>query len=144
MRLLATLVLFCSLLSPVAFAEPEQEPKKEGIPTPQNQLVILYTANQCGPVKDISNMLKNKYGEVPFAIGNGLITLAQNGSIVPATLVFTVNPETKTFTVNSLMPDGNTCLLMSGSNFAPAASTASKIKIEHDVRYNFPKLDVSN
>ena len=74
MRLLATLVLFCSLLSPVAFAEPEQQPKKEGIPTPQNQLVILYTANQCGPVKDISNMLKNKYGEVPFAIGNGLIT----------------------------------------------------------------------
>ena len=142
MQILATLVLSLLLLSPIAIAE--EQPKKEGIPTPENQLIILYTANQCGPVKDISHMLKDKYGEVPLAIGNGLITLAQTGAIVPATLVITVNSETKTFTINSLMPDGNTCLLMSGNNFAPAASATSKIKVEHDIKYSFPKSGVLN
>ena len=138
MRILAILVLSLLLLSPVAIAE--EQPKKEGIPTPENQLIILYTANQCGPVKDISQMLKNKYGEVPLAIGNGLVTIAQTGAIVPATLVITVNAETHTFTINSLMPDGNTCLLMSGNNFAPAGGNpASKIKVEHDIKFNFPK-----
>ena len=140
MRVFAILVLFCSLLSTATLAE---EPKKEGVPTPNNQLVILYTASQCGPVNDISHMLKDKYGEIPFAIGNGLVTLAATGAIVKATLVFTVNPETKTFTVNSLMPDGNTCLLMSGNGFAPAKSLSNKTKINlnYATRYNFPKLD---
>ena len=138
MRLFAMLVLFCSLLSTATLAE---EPKKESAPT-----VILYTASQCGPVNDISHMLKDKYGEIPFAIGNGLVTLAQNGAIVNATLVFTVNPETKTFTVNGLMPDGNTCLLMSGKDFSPAASLSKKTKINlnYATRYNFPKSDALN
>ena len=142
MRLFAMLVLSCSLLSTATLAE---EPKKESAPTPA-PTVILYTASQCGPVNDISHMLKDKYGEIPFAIGNGLVTLAQNGAIVNATLVFTVNPETKTFTVNGLMPDGNTCLLMSGKDFSPAASLSKKTKINlnYATRYNFPKLDALN
>tara|TARA_Y200000002_G_scaffold381403_1_gene395357 strand:+ start:1330 stop:1731 length:402 start_codon:yes stop_codon:yes gene_type:complete len=133
MRLLATLVLSCLLLSTVATAESEP-PKKEGIPNQQNMMIVLYTASQCGAVKDISHYLKDKYGEVPFAIGNGFVTLAQTGAVVPATLVFTVNPETKTFTVNSLMQDGNTCMMMSGTNFKPAGST-SKIKAGHKVKF---------
>ena len=143
MRLFAIVVLFCSLFSTTTLAE---EPKKEDVPTPENHLVILYTASQCGPVNDISHMLKDKYGEIPFAVGNGLVTLAQSGAIVKATLVFTVNPETKTFTVNGVMPDGNTCLLMSGNSFAPAASLSKKTKINYRyaTRYNFPKLDVLN
>jgi hypothetical protein len=142
MRLFAMLVLFCSLLSTATVAE---EPKKESAPAPA-PTVILYTASQCGPVNDISHMLKDKYGEIPFAIGNGLVTLAQNGAIVKATLVFTVNPETKTFTVNGVMPDGNTCLLMSGNSFAPAASLSKKTKINlnYATRYNFPKLGALN
>ena len=121
---LFTIILCCFLFPFTAFAEPKNEEIPTPTPRPEDQIIILYTANQCGPVKNISKMLSEKHGEVPFAIGNGLITLAQTGAIIKSTLVLTVNAETKTFTVNSVMPDGNTCLLMSGNSFAPAQYTA--------------------
>jgi len=128
-----------------------QEKEKEVVPGPKaKKVVVLYVAAQCGPVNQIANMLTQKYGEVPFAVGQGLVTLAQSGQITPTSLVLTVNPETKTFTVNALMPDLTTCLLMNGQGFAPAKTKNIKKKTkilfspQVATRYNFPKLDVSN
>ena len=144
-------MLVGALLSLSSTLVMSQEKEKEVVPEPKaKKVLVLYTASQCGPVNEIANMLTQKYGEIPFAVGQGLVTLAQNGQITPTSLVLTVNPETKTFTVNALMPDMTTCLLMSGKGFSPAKTTAIKKKTkiifspQVATRYNFPKLDVSN
>jgi|TARA_B110000977_G_scaffold118474_1_gene152871 hypothetical protein len=122
-KLLNILILGSALLVlfPTLVLSQEKE-KLEYVPT------VLFLAAQCGPVEIVSNKLKDKHGEVPFAVGNGMVILAQNGEPIPAQLVLTVNPDTMTFTVNAVLPDMNTCLVISGNSFAPAMLKKKKIQ----------------
>ena len=117
------------ILFPTLVLSQEKE-KLEYVPT------VLFLAAQCGPVEIVSNKLKDKHGEVPFAIGNGMVILAQNGKPLPTQMVLTVNPETMTFTVSAVLPDMNTCLVISGNSFAPAMLKKKKIQ------YTKPGLQV--
>jgi hypothetical protein len=112
----ALLVLFPTLVLS------QEKEKLEYVPK------VLFLAAQCGPVEIVSNKLKDKHGEVPFAVGNGMVILAQNGEPIAAQLVLTVNPDTMTFTVNAVLPDMNTCLVISGNSFAPAMLKKKKIQ----------------
>tara|TARA_B100000780_G_scaffold261427_1_gene213857 strand:+ start:1058 stop:1558 length:501 start_codon:yes stop_codon:yes gene_type:complete len=112
--------------------------------------VILFIAAQCVPLSQMAEMLEKKYGELPFVVGNGLITLAagkNKGAVANTKLVLTVNPKTNTFTVTGLMPDKMTCLIMSGEKFAPAMLPKQKPKNLNylpkgdPVKYTVPKLD---
>ena len=122
-KLLNILILGSALLVlfPTLVLSQEKE-KLEYVPT------VLFLAAQCGPVEIVCNKLKDKHGEVPFAVGNGMVILAQNGEPIPAQLVLTVNPDTMTFTVNAVLPDMNTCLVISGNSFAPAMLKKKKIQ----------------
>ena len=131
-------MLVGALLSLSSTLVMSQEKEKEVVPEPKaKKVLVLYTASQCGPVNEIANMLTQKYGEIPFAVGQGLVTLAQNGQITPTSLVLTVNPETKTFTVSAVLPDMNTCLVISGNSFAPAM-----LKKKKKIQYIKPGLQV--
>jgi len=103
-------------------SQEKEKEKLEYVPT------VLFLAAQCGPVEIVSNKLKDIHGEVPFAIGNGMVILAQNGEPIPTQMVLTVNPETMTFTVSAVLPDMNTCLVISGNSFAPAMLKKKKIQ----------------
>jgi hypothetical protein len=122
-KLLNILILGSALLVlfPTLVLSQEKE-KLEYVPK------VLFLAAQCGPVEIVSNKLKDKHGEVPFAVGNGMVILAQNGEPIAAQLVLTVNPDTMTFTVNAVLPDMNTCLVISGNSFAPAMLKKKKIQ----------------
>jgi hypothetical protein len=123
----ALLILFPTLV----LSQEKEKEKLEYVPT------VLFLAAQCGPVEIVSNKLKDIHGEVPFAIGNGMVILAQNGEPIPTQMVLTVNPETMTFTVSAVLPDMNTCLVISGNSFAPAM-----LKKKKKIQYIKPGLQV--
>jgi len=68
----------------------------------------------------IIELVQEKYGEVPMAIGQGIL---QNisGKWQGAEVLMTVNPETRSYSVIVRDPVGEVeCILLAGNNFEPA------------------------
>ena len=85
--------------------------------------MLMGTMLQCDnePGKIIS-MVQEKYGEVPFSTAQGVIQ-GISGSWMKAEVVTTINPSSMSYSVIIIEPDSGTeCLLLAGSNFAPAFS----------------------
>jgi hypothetical protein len=85
--------------------------------------MLMGTMLQCDnePGKIIS-MVQEKYGEIPFSTAQGVIQNI-NGSWMKAEVVTTINPSSMSYSVIIIEPDSGTeCLLLAGSNFAPAFS----------------------
>ena len=85
--------------------------------------MIMGTMLQCDtePGK-IIGMVQDKYGEVPFSTAQGIIQ-SINGSWMQAEVVTTINPSAMTYSVIIIEPSSGTeCLLLAGTNFAPAFS----------------------
>ncbi len=145
--IIAGLVLFFVAIAPIiSFADdglkitnPETNEKKdeEAVKPPKKDemQVVLHVLSRCGPMDEVSATLKNQWGEVPFAIGDGIIFLSATGMAYNSKLVLTVNAETNSFSVNAVMPDTTTCLIMSGKNFQPALPQSKKINIEYKPEY---------
>ena len=138
MRLIAMLVIICSLFVPTAFAE-QSKPKNQDNDTKKTEewqpSMALHLLVRCDTMDNVSKALSETWGETPFAIGNGMVVLSVNGQPVPATLVLTVNAETATYTVNAVLPNRNACLLLSGNGFAPAPGQSKKINIDLKPKY---------
>ena len=85
--------------------------------------MLMGTMLQCDnePGKIIS-MVQEKYGEIPFSTAQGVIQ-SINGSWMQAEVVTTINPSSMSYSVIIIEPgSGTECLLLAGSNFAPAFS----------------------
>ena len=66
-----------------------------------------------------------QYQEIPFAGGKGVLKpSAMGGQPVPAELLITVNPDTRTFSILALFRDNHACLVLPGGDFAPYANPA--------------------
>jgi len=68
----------------------------------------------------IVQMVQEKYGELPFATGQGIV---QNisGAYQSGIVIQTVNPEERSFSIIISDPiSGTECLLLPGNSFAPA------------------------
>jgi hypothetical protein len=68
----------------------------------------------------IVQMVQEKYGELPFATGQGIV---QNitGAWQSGIIIQTVNPEERSFSIIISDPiSGVECLLLAGNSFAPA------------------------
>ena len=106
-RVLASLLLGLTLIVAPAFAQ-ESEPKN------------LLTVSACATIETASNSLKEAYGEQPFALGTAYAEVPEFGT-VEGVLILTVNPKTRTYTVNIVFEKDNmVCMVLSGDNFKPA------------------------
>ena len=103
-RVLAPLLVFF-----LATASAKAEPRMMGI--------ALQCDNEPGK---IVQMVQEKYGELPFATGQGIV---QNisGAYQSGIVIQTVNPEERSFSIIISDPiSGTECLLLAGNSFAPA------------------------
>lgn len=96
------LTIFLVLIFWIATPAKSQEAPPSGMP--------------CGPSDKMQTELQNKYGEV--IVGGGFV--GQN------IIVITTNPKSGSFTVMSMMPNGQACLLIGGQGFAIADPAAIK------------------
>ena len=86
----------------------------------QDAPLVLTLAHDCAPVDKVLPFLSKEYGEEPFALGTAYANLT-DGREVQGVLMLTVNPKTKTYTVNMFFEkDDIMCLLTTGTDFQPA------------------------
>ena len=110
-RVLASLLLGLTLIVAPAFAQ-EQD----------NVSQSLLLVHDCGPAERVLPHLKEKWGELPFALGTAVVVL-QDGSPAEGVLMMNVNPKTLSYTVNIMFVNlGIVCMLTSGKDFQPAQS----------------------
>lgn len=86
------------------------------IATPAKSQEAPPSGMPCGPSDKMQTELQNKYGEV--IVGGGFV-----GSNI---IVITTNPKSGSFTIMSMMPNGQACLLIGGQGFAIADPAAIK------------------
>jgi hypothetical protein len=80
----------------------------------------LLTISACATIDTASKSLKEAYGEQPFALGTAYAKVPEYGTI-EGVLILTVNPKTRTYTVNIVFEKDNmVCMILSGDNFKPA------------------------
>jgi hypothetical protein len=83
---------------------------------------VLTLEHDCAKVENVVPYLRDEYGENPFALGTAVVTLPGDKD-VNGVLLLTVNPKTKTYTINIVFEeDGMICMLTSGEDFQPADS----------------------
>ena len=86
----------------------------------QSEPQVLTLEHACGPVDRVLPYLRDKYGEQPFALGSAMVELPGDG-LAEGVLLITVNPETKSYTINVVFEEDNiVCMLTSGQDFSPA------------------------
>jgi hypothetical protein len=85
------------------------------------QVLNLNLAHDCASAEQVLPSLKEQYGETPFAVGRASVTVAKENREVQGTLWMSVNPKSRTYTINILFEeDGIVCMLTSGDKFQPA------------------------
>ena len=110
MTMLASLLLGLTLVVTPAIAQQEED----------NGLRSLLLAHDCAPAERIINLLREDWGELPFALGTAIVTL-ENGQQAQGVLMMNVNPSTLSYTINILfLDDGMMCMLVNGEDFQPA------------------------
>lgn len=115
MTKLASLLLGLTLVASQVFAQEDSEVKK------------LLLAHDCAPIERISPLLREQFGERPFALGIAVVTLP-DGRPLEGVLMLTVNAETRTYTVNIMfVEDEMMCMLTSGEDFQPADMPGLKL-----------------
>lgn len=74
----------------------------------------------------IVHMVQEKYGEFPFFVGEGIFMM-MNGKWNKAQVLSTANPTSGTFSIMIVEPTtGTECMLIVGSNLAPAGGTVAQ------------------
>lgn len=80
----------------------------------------LYTVSECVNIDIASELLEKEYGEKPFALGTAFVEIPEYGE-AEGVLVITVNPKTRTYTINIIFEEDNmVCIILSGDGFEPA------------------------
>ena len=108
--MLASLLLGLTLVVTPAFAQQEED----------NGLRSLLLAHDCAPAERIIPLLREEWGELPFALGTAVVTL-KDGRQAEGILMMNVNPSTLSYTINILFIDDDMmCMLVNGEDFQPA------------------------
>ena len=111
MTKLASLLLGLTLVVTPAIAQQEEY-----------EITTLLLAHDCAPAERIIPLLREEWGELPFALGTAVVTL-KDGQQAIGVLMMNVNPSTLSYTINILFPDDDMmCMLVNGEDFQPAQS----------------------
>lgn len=80
----------------------------------------LLLIHDCAPAERVLPLLREEWGELPFALGTAIVTL-KDGREADGVLLMNVNPSTLSYTINILfVDDGMMCMLVNGDDFQPA------------------------
>jgi hypothetical protein len=89
-------------------------------PARASEIKTLALAHDCGPISVVMPVLRDKYGEQPFALGTAYVTLPDDRTL-EGVLLLSVNPQSRSYTVNIVFEeDEMMCMLTSGEEFSPA------------------------
>ena len=86
----------------------------------QSDVQILTLEHDCAPAARVLPHLEEEFGERPFALGRAGVKLPE-GKEAEGLLVMSVNPGTRSYTINILFEDDDIiCMLTAGDKFQPA------------------------
>ena len=87
----------------------------------ESDVKVLTLEHDCAPSDQVLSYLEEEFGEQPFALGSAMVKLPR-GDEVEGILLMSVNPDTRTYTINILFDeDDMMCMLTSGDKFQPAS-----------------------
>jgi len=87
----------------------------------ESDVQVLTLEHDCAPADRVLSYLEEEFGEQPFALGSAMVKLPR-GDEVEGILLMSVNPDTRTYTINILFDeDDMMCMLTSGDKFQPAS-----------------------
>jgi len=106
-RLTLAFAMWISVLAPTAFAQES----------------IQFVSNQpCDNVVTMARKVTTEYNEKPLFSGDITQLNAQDDNWYRSSTMLFVNQETSTWSLISLYPDGTSCMVAAGINFAPYIS----------------------
>jgi len=92
----------------------------EDIPVPKVTEQVL--KHMCGPAPVITNMLVQRYGEIPMFLGQSGVVIDPDENEIQGPIVIHVNPNTGSYTINILIDDV-LCMLGSGEGMVNLTSS---------------------
>ena len=113
-RLLLACAVSISLLATTAFAQEQNQGKR------------FITTQACDPVAKMSDIVMNKYGEMPLFQGEGIQFAAPTGQPYNSAMMFFVNQDSGTWSLVSLYADGTACMVANGRTFEPYSGPIGK------------------
>ena len=113
-RLLLACAVSISLLATTAFAQEQNQGKR------------FITTQACDPVAKMSDIVMNKYGEMPLFQGEGIQFAAPTGQPYNSAMMFFVNQDSGTWSLVSLYADGTACMVANGRDFEPYSGPIGK------------------
>lgn len=109
------LVLLALLVPTTARVEPQPQPQ------PESRVLYFDLSTQCASMQQLQNLLEEDYGELPVAIGMGIVRSSTTLQTHEGMMLVYVNPKKFTYTVViHFTQDKVGCVLISGSQFQPA------------------------
>ena len=113
-RLLLACAVSISLLATTAFAQEQNQGKR------------FITTQACDPVAKMSDIVMNKYGEMPLFQGEGIQFAAPTGQPYKSAMMFFGNQDSGTWSLVSLYEDGTACMVANGRTFEPYSGPIGK------------------
>jgi len=92
--------------------EAQTEPKGFPEVAVDEEIAVLFLS-RCGPTEAIARFLQVQFGEIPFLQGIAF-QHSPSGAIYEGKIMITMNPATKTYTVNFVI-GGMTCMISNGA-----------------------------
>ena len=96
-------------------------------PTVNEPRQIISTISCNANKQKVFDIVRGKHGEQILAHGNLLIREATKGLFHKAQMIMTLNPETGSWSIIGIFPDGTGCLVSSGDTFIPYATPKEQL-----------------
>ncbi len=79
----------------------------------------FFATHACDNVITMTDLVVGKYGEQPLFKAMGLQFSASDGKAYAGSMMMFVNQDTGTWSLITLYPDGNGCMVATGREFEP-------------------------
>lgn len=88
----------------------------------QDETYIFSNASECARTELVDEIVQKGYEEQPLSQSKILLKSAKNGRLYEGILVIYMNLKTREHTLVVHFPEGVSCILGTGTDFAPAMS----------------------
>jgi hypothetical protein len=97
-----------------------------GVAWAKDNALMFSSTNECAEIGIPETIVEKEYKEIPLSESKIVLQASKNGRLYEGNLVIYVNPTTRTYSLIVQFDNEISCVLGTGSNFAPA--TSSKMK----------------
>lgn len=89
----------------------------------EDQAFITNIGVPCDTKEEMSKVITKKYGETPFVMAMGHMTLLNSKTVLPGVVKIWANPQTWTYSITLESPEADImCMLTSGQDFQPISA----------------------